>query len=459
MTRCIIHIGWHKTGSTALQMAAHAARTELGAAGLHYPDLYHNHSEPVVCAVQKSPLPYFFETFVPPKPLHAGIPSAQSGQAFLDGAIAAVAGADLLLSGEDLCLLDQEEVDAVARQLCRAFETVEVVAYVRNHTDYLNSTIQQLVRMGFTIPELVETLRNNGGVDPRVRVMTLLPDYGSRLVRWINAFGTEAVHVHSYDQIIKDQDGVVSHFAKTHLQSAAQRTPLLAQRKPKNTSFSATAVHALSALHEETPLFERGAPNPAYRFNLQHFFKDMAGPPLRIAQQFEAELAAARAADKPALSDLLQASAYETMFAPRLAPTPAPHQDIDKGVLRAMSLMGTAALNDGARAKFFAALMTGKNHPQYPRARGTLHIARFLMTDPTMLANCAARLLRKRETALALAFIEKARDLGCDPARVQDLLGKVKEQQQQITEKSLRSSSILPIAQGPDIPSITSNKD
>jgi hypothetical protein len=88
-----------------------------------------------------------------------------------------------------------------------------------------------------------------------------------------------------------------------------------------------------------------------------------------------------------------------------------------------------------------------------------LHIARFLMTDPTMLANCAARLLRKRETALALAFIEKARDLGCDPARVQDLLGKVKEQQQQITEKSLRSSSILPIAQGPDIPSITSNKD
>ena len=428
MARCIIHIGWHKTGSTALQMAAHRSSKALFANGLHYPAFNHNHGSAVFSALREGQDIYFPEVFVAPQPLRAGLCAKVAGQAFLDEIIDTAPDVDLLLSGEDLCLLEYAEIQALKSQLENSFDEIEIVAYVRNHDGYLDSTVQQLVRMGFSLPELFASLRGEVSVKSNVRVMTLLPAYYARISRWIAVFGKEAVHVHSYDRIMGDGQDIVAHFTRTHLRNQAQRDLIVAGGQAENTRFSALAIQTLSALHQETPLFVGGVPNPAFRVNLQRFFAHMTGPPLRIAPLFKDELSAAAEADSAGLRDVLSADDIDAMRAAGSNDPLSEEQPVDAELLCAMSKMGSAALNNAAREKFFGSLLIGEKDPQYKLAQGNLHVVLFWLTDPDLLASCAVHLLSRRQTSLAVSFLDKAQTLGCDPARLADLRARAKAQ-------------------------------
>ncbi len=59
MTRFVIHIGMHKTGTTSIQAALHGARDALAERGVLYPDLGPNHSHPLVSIFCGAPLDYY----------------------------------------------------------------------------------------------------------------------------------------------------------------------------------------------------------------------------------------------------------------------------------------------------------------------------------------------------------------------------------------------------------------
>ena len=68
MARCILHIGWHKTGTTAIQQTALKNRAALAQCGVHYPSWHHNHGALLVSAARGDDLMYYAEQFLtPPK--------------------------------------------------------------------------------------------------------------------------------------------------------------------------------------------------------------------------------------------------------------------------------------------------------------------------------------------------------------------------------------------------------
>lgn len=130
MARCVLHIGWHKTGTTSIQQNAFKNRDKLEKLGIHYPSWHQNHGAALVSAFRNDEGYYFAETFVPPPAKHVCTAHSVWGRQVFDKAIAEADGRTLLLSGEDLTLLHQSEIDALATELQSGFETVDVVAYV-----------------------------------------------------------------------------------------------------------------------------------------------------------------------------------------------------------------------------------------------------------------------------------------------------------------------------------------
>jgi hypothetical protein len=101
MSHCILHIGWHKTGTTTLQQFSYQNRDKLAAIGVHYPDWNHNHGAALVSTFRQDTGYYFAETFVPPRPKFAHIAPAEWGRSVFQDAIRLAKGKTLLLSGED----------------------------------------------------------------------------------------------------------------------------------------------------------------------------------------------------------------------------------------------------------------------------------------------------------------------------------------------------------------------
>ncbi|WP_107495821.1 hypothetical protein [Thalassobius sp. I31.1] len=316
MARCVLHIGWHKTGTTSIQQNAFKNRDKLEKLGIHYPSWHQNHGAALVSAFRNDEGYYFAETFVPPPAKHVCTAHSVWGQQVFDKAIAEADGRTLLLSGEDLTLLHQSEIDALATELQSGFETVDVVAYVRNHHDYLHSTVQQLVRMGFSVPKVLEMAKAAPADLDNLRVMNPIPEYGSRLQSWVSAFGANNVHIHNYDLLRGSGQDVVKHFFGTHFDASVKSIFSENSKNTSNTSFSASAIYALNSLHQDIPLMREGKPNAKFLFNAQRFYSQLTGPAFLAGKQFEEHCNNGRDRDRDVLEKLLSRESLDRMSRP-----------------------------------------------------------------------------------------------------------------------------------------------
>ncbi len=187
----ILHIGMHKTGSTAIQSALVGYDRD----GARYADLGRaNHSVPLMFAFDRettcetsSWIKHFGFTRDLCSRLASNAHVALDRELSLDRRM-------LIFSGEALSVWSEQAVLALAHRLHGCAEIIRVIAYVRDPVDYANAIVQQRVKT-------------------RAPLLPLPSRYQQSLGAYMTAFGHDQVHLRRYDRSHFLHGSVVADFA------------------------------------------------------------------------------------------------------------------------------------------------------------------------------------------------------------------------------------------------------
>jgi hypothetical protein len=290
-----VHIGMHKTGTTSIQqtMARHRAmlRTQYGVV---YPSVSANHSMPLVSLFCDDPAGYSGNII-------AGATDkdevARRTQGFADSLRMdlAAGGETMVLSGEDLGLLNRRGVQRFKAWLGEQAACIRILAYVREPVAWATSHAQQQVRQGRTLEELMER--------------ALVPRFRRRLTPWIAAFGRDHVGVADFDVARSGPDGLIGHFLTLIGLPGALAEGLAPKRA--NPSLSAEAVVLMSALNAVKPTFGQNGLSPERRVSLDPLFARIEGRKFSLPPQ-----AALRSRDESAEEVAWLAEQFGVTFTP-----------------------------------------------------------------------------------------------------------------------------------------------
>jgi hypothetical protein len=184
--KVFLHIGWHKTGTTALQKFLHRNRHALREqCGFDYPDsgLYN---------VAHNLLPW---SLSPARFKRANGVDLAAPAVLVEDMLREASGRGLerlIVSSESFSVLGRPQLEPLAQSL-RGHEVV-VVAYVRRQDRYLESVYNQIVRD--------DLQRCSVPFDEFLRTQLERPrlDYGVYFRRWTAIFGRPNVQVRLYDR-------------------------------------------------------------------------------------------------------------------------------------------------------------------------------------------------------------------------------------------------------------------
>lgn len=134
--KLVLHIGAHKSGSTAIQAFASRHQKELEKAGVYYPvGMYPD------LPAQHSLMYYDLETEQGARQLRGKLESALSQASEADCQV-------VLLSGEDLSASDPGRVERFHRYCGELFTAVEIILVLRNKCDYIGSHYKHTLTFG-----------------------------------------------------------------------------------------------------------------------------------------------------------------------------------------------------------------------------------------------------------------------------------------------------------------------
>ncbi|MBS1301597.1 hypothetical protein GZH79_04440 [Loktanella sp. SALINAS62] len=180
----ILHIGMHKTGTTAIQRALDGyddGKTAYGDLKI-WGDRGPNHGNAIETLFRAD-----FEN-IPYHRRHGRTKAHVAGYRLLyrrqfDRALS-LDRAKLILSGEAIPRLRRAELEALRDELLLRARKVTVIAYVREPVSYLSSMFQQRCRLGHIEP---------GAALP-------MPRYRSKFAKFVRVFGADNVHFVKFDR-------------------------------------------------------------------------------------------------------------------------------------------------------------------------------------------------------------------------------------------------------------------
>lgn len=183
MTTLTLHIGAHKTGTTAVQHYCDTHRAALEAQGVLYPQTnwYHH-------AQHRLAFPFKNMT----DPARGDRPDFETELAELNGAIAATACDRVLVSSEEFFSWPAHAIAALRDGL--RVDRVRILAVLRRPDDFLLSMYNQKAKTpgnSYAFP-IARFVGEPETIDPDI-------DYRACVRRWIDGFGLEAVSLHCYE--------------------------------------------------------------------------------------------------------------------------------------------------------------------------------------------------------------------------------------------------------------------
>lgn len=181
-TGVLLHVGVHKTGTTAIQAALADARGDLKKAGVSYPGKLQAQHRAALAILQR---PWGWNT-------RGG---AVMDRSHFDRLARRVTGnpGRVVISSEFFCEADAQTAIAVARDL--GGERVRVVVTLRNLGRLLPSSWQQYLKYGLTTPyeRWLRNVFDNPGQSTMTPTFWKRHDHAAVLGRWAAAVGPENV--------------------------------------------------------------------------------------------------------------------------------------------------------------------------------------------------------------------------------------------------------------------------
>ncbi len=223
----LLHIGVHKTGTTAIQAALADARTDLAANGVRYPGKLQAHHRAALAVLGR---PWGWNS---------------RGGAVLDtehfDKLAKRANAysgRVVISSEFFCEADEETARTVVERL--GGERVQVVITLRNLGKLLSSSWQQYLKYGLTTPyeKWLEDVFANPGAARISPTFWKRHDHGAVLTRWAAAVGHENVSVLVLEDVPRESMFV------TFAQMLGVPSDILTTRMDLTSNRSMTAAEA-----------------------------------------------------------------------------------------------------------------------------------------------------------------------------------------------------------------------
>lgn len=200
--RFIIHIGWHKTGSTSLQVFLLKNRKTL----VRERRSYYSEEGLITCAHHTVAWTFQGRKTSPwgPVPIVDG-----GGDAYVRAAVesAKAQGCDTVIwSSEEFCALDVEAIRALYRALRGVGASVQIVAYIRRQDLLVESAYNMQVKWWGT--------RLRIDFDDYVKDKRAYPNYYRALKVWARVFGAGSVIVRRYEREALEQRDVRPDFCQ-----------------------------------------------------------------------------------------------------------------------------------------------------------------------------------------------------------------------------------------------------
>lgn len=262
----ILHVGMHKTGTTALQNSLHG----LATAGVRYVDLGHpNHSIPIRASFEQTTDPAMLRILqVRSVEQLAELRRKTLGR--LADELAAPGATRFIISGEGIGLLPPGGVAALRDELLKHVDRVEVCAYVRDPVSFSASAFQEYIKGGMATYQVPQ------------------PKYRAKFEKFMRSFGADHFVTRVFERDKLRDGSVVSDFC--HLWGIPFDPGREAQG---NESLSEAAVKLLHLFHRTQPLLrERAAGRWArprmIREIARHFPGTFRLPPEFRPQAFDA---------------------------------------------------------------------------------------------------------------------------------------------------------------------------
>lgn len=282
---CFVHIGMHKTGSSSIQ----ASLTGMDDLGSHcYADICGvvNHGGAMINIFSRQPEKVHVN-------VKRGLTSAQMQerrdkfQAGLAHAVASHPEKDLVISGEGICYLAEEELLDFRNFLAESFTDIRVLGYVRSPKSFMESAFQQRVKGG--------TARLEPGL--------FYPRYRDLFEKFDRVFGRDKVLLRKFDPATFPQGCVVQDFCRLI------GIPILGSQVVRvNESLSREAISVLFAYRKFGPGYGIGPGVIGENNRLVKALAGLAGGKLRFSEALVADTRRKHAQDLQWMEERLGAS-------------------------------------------------------------------------------------------------------------------------------------------------------
>ena len=413
MAKCLIHIGWHKTGSTSLQRFLKINAHSLQKVGWFSPtDEPFRYMYPAISSKTDNKY-YYGEYFSPPHSRFTSESRKKDSLLKFENALKQSKGKNLVISAEDLCLLSSDEINRLKEILSSHFKKVSILCYIRTHSNYTRSAIQQLIKMGFPYASIQNKILGKFDDHSIIKAINPLPNYGKKIAMWIECFGKSNVYVESFDKYKSDPIQIYRSFISYIEPKILFNT--LEIPTNQNESVSLKTLSILNRLSDHNRLIISGKPSPMFILNIGRYLKYINNDKLEklpmlifdsISKAFESDSENLLSLGFNSVANELKAprveefSNLDTIFNEKIC--------LDEDILSSLFQISVESQNRSARAKFFSALLQIEKNGVQPSYISQLNDALFLMTDPKIIESSAIWLSNNNRPYEAKRFIRKA---------------------------------------------------
>lgn len=244
MTKCILHIGKPKTGTTSIQWTLFQARAILKRRfNVEYWDGIANHSFVIRRFFDKGRLKHSIKR--PQSVLVKALTTdfQQVSDSF-DAAIGATTADTFIICAEALSTLNQPEVEAFKATLEPHFSEFEVYVYVREPISWLHSMAAQKLTRGFTLEDVIQATQDP---DSTMLTASCRTFYEDSITPFQNVFGADRVTICDFTRDKLIHGDVVDDFTQRALNIDLDKQKI--KKRFLNEGLGLAAASLLSAVN------------------------------------------------------------------------------------------------------------------------------------------------------------------------------------------------------------------